>query len=198
MTSHLDVHVKRNYAQLAAPVLTMTPTYATRQGIASLEIASGPLAPLVCLDFAESDDDNESESEAEDTLSNETVIGNGDMNGLTNSVTDSTAEWDENAVVWTGPALVVSFQDAYQSYAVFTSSGLTGFPHWKRRIVQELNRARVALDYPAIRCYEPYRPLTEMSFRECVRFGYAGVGPWGQLLGVAFPDDEQGLLALTD
>ncbi|KAI8829528.1 hypothetical protein BJ741DRAFT_622637 [Chytriomyces cf. hyalinus JEL632] len=37
-----------------------------------------------------------------------------------------------------------------------------------------------------------------MSFRECVRFGYVGVGPWGQLLGVAFPDGEHGLLDLTD
>ncbi|KAI8836192.1 hypothetical protein BJ741DRAFT_606106 [Chytriomyces cf. hyalinus JEL632] len=107
-------------------------------------------------------------------------------------------EWDENAVVWTGPAQIPSFQDAYQSYAVFASSGLTGFPHWRRRIVQELNHARFALDNPAFRCYEPYCPLTEMSFRECVRFGYVGVGPWGQLLGVAFPDGEHGLLDLMD
>ncbi|KAJ3408640.1 hypothetical protein HDU80_004989 [Chytriomyces hyalinus] len=179
--------------------MSQVPTYATRQGIASLDVASGPLAAVVFLDFTESDDEDDSESEAKDTLANETVADHGDINGelASGSETDSTTEWDENAVVWTGPAQVVSFQDAYQSYAVFTSSGLTGFPYWKRRIVQELNHAREALDNPAIRCYEPYRPLTEISFRECVRFGYVGVGPWGQLLGVAFPDSEQGLLDLT-
>ncbi|KAJ3243489.1 hypothetical protein HDU78_000439 [Chytriomyces hyalinus] len=195
-----DISVKRGYAQLAAPILTTTPIYATRQGIASSKAASGPLAAVVLLDFTESDDEDDSESEAEDTQSNETVAGHGDLNGqlTTDSETDSTAEWDESAVVWTGPVQLPSFQDAYQSYAVFTSSGLTGFPYWRRRIVLELKHAREALDNPAIRCYEPYRPLTEMSFRECVRFGYIGVGAWGQLLGVAFPDGDQGLWDLTD
>ncbi|KAJ3243096.1 hypothetical protein HDU77_010556 [Chytriomyces hyalinus] len=188
-----DISVKRGYAQLAAPILTTTPIYATRQGIASSKAASGPLAAVVLLDFTESDDEDDSESVAEDTQSNETVAGHGDLNGqlTTDSETDSTAEWDESAVVWTGPVQLPSFQDACQSYAVFTSSGLTGFPRWRRRIVQELKHAREALDNPEIRCYEPYHPLTEMSFQECVRFGYVGVGAWGQ-------DSDQGLWDLTD
>ncbi|KAJ3235801.1 hypothetical protein HDU81_000157 [Chytriomyces hyalinus] len=180
--------------------MSQTPIYATRQGVISLEVASGPLPSFVdLLDFAELDDDDESQAEAEDTLAGARAVSPGDVDGqlTSGSDTDGTVEWDETIVEWASPAQVPSFQDAYQSYAVFGSSGLAGFPHWKRCFVQELNHARAALDNPAFRCYEPYRPLTEMSFQECVQFGYVGVGPWGQLLGVAFPDGETGL-DLTD
>ncbi|KAJ3226166.1 hypothetical protein HDU81_007443, partial [Chytriomyces hyalinus] len=97
--------------------------------------ASGPLPSFVdLLDFAELDDDDESQAEAEDTLAGARAVSPGDVDGqlTSGSDADGTAEWDETIVEWASPAQAPSFQDAYQSYAVFGSSGLTGFPHWKR------------------------------------------------------------------
>ncbi|KAJ3264439.1 hypothetical protein HDU77_008602 [Chytriomyces hyalinus] len=127
--------------------MSQVPTYAMRQGIVSSEIASGPLAAVVLLDFTESDDKDDSESQVEDTLANETVAGHGDMNSLTlfGNKTDSAMEWDEGADVWTGPAQVVSYQDAYESYAVFTSSGLTGFPYGLFKLRPCLSKTRTRL-----------------------------------------------------